>query len=153
MGRRGPAGKPTVLRLLDGDRADRINTNEPVPIAELPVCPDDASPEVREIWDYTVEHLDAMGIAKAADRDALFCYCQAVVVHHKASLLLSQSPVLIKGTMGGLVRNPALSIQRDAAYTVRQFAQEFGLTPSARSRVTAETDDDAGDGNPFAGIG
>ncbi|MGH3834697.1 MAG: P27 family phage terminase small subunit [Pseudonocardiaceae bacterium] len=55
---------------------------------------------------------------------------------------------------GNLVRNPALQIQRDAAQTIRAFAQEFGLTPSARSSVRAvkaggaSSDEDA---NPFAG--
>ena len=31
MGKRGPKGKPTSLRVLDGDREDRINRNEPLP--------------------------------------------------------------------------------------------------------------------------
>ncbi|MFD7319546.1 hypothetical protein ACFV9D_00420 [Streptomyces sp. NPDC059875] len=30
-GRRGPAPKPTALRVLHGDRKDRINTGEPQP--------------------------------------------------------------------------------------------------------------------------
>lgn len=152
MGRRGAAPKPTVLRLLDGDKANRFNPDEPIPIAVLPEFPAEASNEVREIWDYTIEHLDFMGLAKAADRDSLLCYCEAVVLHRKASAVLAQSPILVKGAMGGLIRNPALAIQRDAAYTVRQFAQEFGLTPSARSRVRADTED-AADDNPFTGTG
>jgi P27 family predicted phage terminase small subunit len=153
-GRRGPAPKPTVLRLLDGDKANRFNPDEPVPAAELPECPAQASPAVREIWDYTVTQLDFMGLAKAADRDALFCYCEAVVAHRKASEVLAKSAILIKGAMGGLVRNPALAIQRDAAFTIRQYAQEFGLTPSARSRVAANAlEQAADDDNPFAGTG
>jgi P27 family predicted phage terminase small subunit len=153
MGRRGVAPKPTALRLLDGDRADRFPSSEPIPRDELPICPDDVSPEVRRVWDYTVGHLDAMQIAKACDRDSLVCYCEAVVNHRKASSVLAKSPILIKGALGGLVRNPALAVQRDAAYTVRHFAQEFGLTPSARSRVEAKTTESGDSGNPFAGTG
>lgn len=75
-----------------------------------------------------------MGIASGADRDALLCYCEAVVTHRKASALLSKTPILIKGHRG-MVRNPALSVQRDASNTIRSFAHEFGLTPSARSEI------------------
>src|SRR4051794_900007 len=116
MGRRGFAPKPTVLRLLDGDKPDRFNDREPVAQSVPPVCPEQASAEVRKIWDYTVEHLVFMDLAKAADRDALFCYCEAVVNHRKASAILAKSPVLVKGSMGGLIRNPALAVQRDAAF-------------------------------------
>lgn len=153
MGRRGFAPKPTVLRLLDGDKANRFNDREPVARSEPPACPKQASAEVREIWDYTVEHLTFMDLAKAADRDSLFCYCEAVVNHRKASAILAKSPVLVKGVSGGLVRNPALAVQRDAAFTIRTFAQEFGLTPSARSRVQSNTVDQVEADNPFASNG
>jgi P27 family predicted phage terminase small subunit len=153
MGARGRAPKPTALRLLHGDRADRINQHEPVPVAEPPECPEQASAEVLEIWDYTVEHLEAMGLAKACDRDALYCYCEAVVNHRKASAALAQSTILVEGVLGGLVRNPALAVQRDSARLVRYFAQEFGLTPSARSRVEARGAEGSEDANPFASPG
>jgi hypothetical protein len=53
MGKRGPAPKPTNLRLLHGDRRDRINTSEPLPADGIPVCPKSAPDVVREVWDYT----------------------------------------------------------------------------------------------------
>lgn len=151
MGVRGPAPKPSKLRLLDGTHPERVNPREPLPSTELPEPPDDAADDVREVWDYTVAQLGVMGIASAADRDSLYCYCQAVVTHRKAAKLLAGSPVLIKGALGGLVRNPALAVARDAAYTIRQFAQEFGLTPSARTRVESKSDELRDADNPFAG--
>lgn len=98
MGRRGPPPKTARLRLVEGARPDRVNQHEPVPSIELSECPQSASAEVREIWDYTVIELDQMGLASAADRDALLCYCEAVVAHRKASVLLAKSDVLIKGS-------------------------------------------------------
>lgn len=152
MGRRGVQPKPTALKLIDGSQRDRINFDEPVPTAELPECPESAAADVREIWDYTVRHLAIMKLAKAPDRDALYCYCCAVANHRKASAVLAESPILIKGIMGGLVRNPALAIQHLNAHIVRQFAQEFGLTPSARSAIVVAGKKDGADeqGNPFA---
>jgi hypothetical protein len=52
---------------------------------------------VRAVWDYTVVEVEQMSLASAADRDALLCFCEAVVAHRKASVLLARSDVLIKG--------------------------------------------------------
>lgn len=155
MGKRGPRSRPTALKLLHGERhQDRINADEPKPLpSEMPE-PEDASPEVLAVWRRVVRELEAMSLAYACDQDSLRCYCEAVVSHRRASAVLKASGVLVKGLHGTLVRNPALQIQRDAATTVRAFAQEFGLTPSARSSIKAS--DAAGanaDDNPFAGLG
>jgi P27 family predicted phage terminase small subunit len=150
MGRRGPAPKPAKLRLLEGARERDINQNAPIPRSGEVVPPDEMSDDVRAIFDYTLAELEHMGIVAPADRDALVAYCEAVDKHRKASALLARSPVLVKGMHGNLVRNPAMQIQRDAAHLIRQFAQEFGLTPSARARIDRDRDDDDG-ANPFAG--
>jgi len=135
VGVRGKAPKPTALRLLHGDKPSRINDDEP-PAPDGPLtCPDGVSDEVREVWDYTLDNLIVMGIATRADRDALLCFCEAVVTHRKASALLAKSPLLIRGHRGVLIRNPAIAIQRDAAAVVRAFAHSFGFTPSARSEI------------------
>lgn len=135
MGRRGPAPKPTNLRLLHGDRPSRTNHDEPPAPSELPECPDDASEDVRAIWDYTIKNLIVMGIATSADRDALRCYCEAVIVHRRASAILAGEKLIVTGSMGGEITNPAFRAQRDAAATIRAFAGEFGFTPSARSEI------------------
>lgn len=135
MGKRGPAPKPTNLRLLHGDRKDRINDEEPQPADGLPELPPGTSPQVAEVWAYTLKQLGVMKLATPADRDVLLAYCEAVVVHRKASDILARSSVLIKGLHGGLVKNPAVQIQRDSAIVMRALAQEFGLTPSARSQI------------------
>lgn len=150
----GPPPKPTALRLLHGDRKDRINAREPVTRSLPPAAPDDLADDVRAIWDYTLAGIVHMKIAADVDRDALVCYCEAVVAHRKASAIIAKTSILIKGLHGGMVRNPALQIQRDAAMTIRGFAQEFGLTPSARTRI--QTDAAARPSeqvNPFAATG
>lgn len=154
MGLRGRPPTPTALKLLRGERRpSRINAREPIARGGLPDAPEGMAPEVREVWDYTLNELVAMNTAAAADRDSLVCYCEAVVAHRKASAVLAKSPVLIKGIHGGLVRNPALQIQRDSAHTVRAFAQEFGLTPSGRTRIQTEGRAGGDQGNPFSSVG
>lgn len=138
MGKRGPKPAPTQLRLLHGERKDRINTDEPPAPDSAPQLPPEVSdPAVREVWAYTVAQLQAMGIASTADRDALLCYCEAVVTHRKASALLARSSVLVRPRPDSevLIRNPALVVQRDSANLISRFAQHFGLSPSARSEI------------------
>lgn len=150
----GPPPKPTALRLLHGDRKSSINAREPATRSLPPTAPDGIADDVRAIWDYTLAGIIYMNIAADVDRDALICYCEAVVAHRKASAILAKSPILIKGQMGGMVRNPALAVQRDAATTIRGYCQEFGLTPSARTRIqTDAATPRADDINPFAATG
>jgi P27 family predicted phage terminase small subunit len=152
MARGGRTPKPTALRIVHGDRKDRINLREPLPESGPMVPPDGITEEVREIWEYTVRHLAVMGLALPSDRDCLRGYCEAVVSHAKACKILAHSSILIKGIHGNMVRNPALQIQRDAARNMLRFAQEFGLTPAARSRIET-ADPDTGERSPFAGLG
>lgn len=154
MGRRGPAPKSTALRMLHGDKANRFNPAEPIPRDVLPVCPLEVEPLAREVWDYTVRELAAMKTVTAADRDALICYCYAVINHRAASEEVRRYGLIIPGASGTMMRNPALTVQREAAQTIRHFAQEFGLTPSSRSRVQVMGAKDAGEeDNPFASAG
>lgn len=150
MGRRGPAPKPTALRLIDGDKESRINRDEPVPRSGPLTCPDDTPEDVRDIFDYTLAELEHMGIDAPADRDSLLCYCWAVANHRKASAVVAKSAILVKGLHGNWVRNPALIEQGKAAAVIRAFAQEFGLTPSARSRIQADRGESKHRDNPFA---
>lgn len=129
------APMPTNVRLLRGERKDRINLNEPKPIDADLTCPDGVTDAVREIWDYTVYHLKGMSLDKAIDRDSLLCYCEAVALHRWSSRLVHEQGLVIPGDRGGLIRNPAVSIQKDAANIVRQLGHEFGFTPSGRGGI------------------
>jgi P27 family predicted phage terminase small subunit len=146
MGKRGPAPAPTGLRLVKGDRKSRINTDEPQPREGVPQCPPDAAPAVHEVWNYTMAQLEHMRIITEADRDVLYAYCEAVVLHREASRVLATEGFIIEGLHGGMVKHPAHQIQRDAATMMRAFAQEFGLTPSARSTIKVSAPDNTGAG-------
>lgn len=136
----GPNPTPTHLRIVRGDRKDRININEPKPKKIEPKCPKWLSPEAKKIWKQTTKQLKDMGLLFEADQDIIIAYVNAVVNYQKATELVDKSGVLIKGRRDGVVTNPAVRVQRDAATQIRQFASELGLTPSARTRLQAETD-------------
>jgi P27 family predicted phage terminase small subunit len=146
MAKPGPAPTPTHLRIIRGDRKDRINTKEPKPDkSKQPKMPDWLSDEAKIIWRRTIKQLKSMNMLYEADQDVIVAYVNAVVNYQKASELVDRSGVLIKGRRDGVVKNPAVQIQRDAATLIRMLAGELGLTPSARTRLKAEHSDESAD--------
>lgn len=138
MTRPGPKPTPTHLRVLRGDRKDRINVTEPKPKKQKPRCPDWLSDEAKAVWRRTTKQLDSMGILYAADADIIVAYSHAVVNYQKATHLVEQHGILVEGRRDGMVTNPAVRVQRDSAQLIRQLASELGLTPSSRSRLSVD---------------
>jgi P27 family predicted phage terminase small subunit len=138
VGRRGPAPKPTQLRLLHGDKASRINLAEPRPRDVPPERPAWLSAVAAEEWERIAPDLARMGTAKAIDAAALAAYCEAVARFRAANDVLAQSQVLIVDRDDRPRVNPAVRVARDASYEMRMWAREFGLTPSARSPLRIE---------------
>ncbi|MCP3800334.1 phage terminase small subunit P27 family [Allokutzneria sp. A3M-2-11 16] len=147
MGKRGPASKPTALRVLHGDRPDRINTDEPVPPPATIQPPDWLSADARAVWDRLAPGLIAKGVLTVWDCDAFTVLVEALARYKNATALVNGSHLLVQGA-GGLVKNPALQIQAEAERTFLAYAARFGLTPSDRQAVKAEVvaDDTKGAG-------
>lgn len=78
------------------------------------------------------------------DRAALAAYCQAYGVWAQAERAINKLQVggevnglLMKTTNGNVVQHALIGIANKARADVVRFAAEFGMTPSARSRVEA----------------
>ena len=141
MGKRGPAPTPTALRLVKGDRKDRINKSEVKPPTDEVTAPTWLSVDARAVWDRLAPSQVTRGTLTVWDVDAFAVFCDAVVQYRAASDLVAKSGILLKGRTGvEVVKNPALQIVRDSAQTIRAFAQEFGLTPSSRSTISMPGD-------------
>lgn len=139
MGRRGPAPKPTNIRLLHGEkRPSRINNAEPVPRIVPPGKPGWLSAAASEEWDRVLPDLVTMGTAREADAMALAAYCEAVARLKTATELVSKAGLMLRDRDGDVRKNPAVSQARDASIEVRMWAREFGLTPSARQPLRVE---------------
>ncbi|MFD8494253.1 phage terminase small subunit P27 family [Amycolatopsis sp. NPDC059657] len=148
MGKRGPVGKPTALRILHGDRADRINDTEPVPPASDITCPDWASDAARGVWERLAPALQQRGVLTAWDTDAFLVLCEALGRYKSATQLVNGSALLVQGG-SGLMKNPALQVQAEAERTFLTYAARFGLTPSDRQSIKVEV----GDGDTSQGAG
>jgi P27 family predicted phage terminase small subunit len=140
MGRRGPAPNPTALRLLHGDKPYRINDREPRPRELEPQPPTWLSRRAAEEWARVMPDLLAMGTVRAADRDAIAAYCEAVALLATLSRLVADTGPLIVGKDGIPHKNPVVAQRRDASSEVRMWARELGLTPAARQPLRIEHD-------------
>ena len=140
MGRRGPAPKPNHLRLMEGTdskgRSGRVvdRSHEPMAPTGALVPPYEMEEAAQRIWNQPVADLQSMGLASPADVRMIAAYVEACVTHEEATKLLRRTSLIVKGDKA-LVINKALLIQREAANQILRFSQEFGLTPSARTRV------------------
>ena len=143
----GRRPKPTALRLVEGNPGKRaVNKKEPKPKREIPSCPAHLSDAGKVAWGRLSVLLDRMGVLTEADSAALerLCDCYSDVLTCRESLIAdgwtyktvdAQGNTLIKG-------NPAATQLRAADSQFKSYLIEFGLTPSARSKVHAAPDDD-----------
>jgi P27 family predicted phage terminase small subunit len=137
MGKRGPAPKPTALRILHGDKPSRINRNEPQPRNMPPEKPAYLTPRAAQEWDRVMPDLIAMGTVKAADQAALAAYCESVALSAQISAAMAEDGLLVTGPDGTGRRHPLAGAWKAAGAEVRAWSHEFGLTPSARSELRA----------------
>jgi len=133
-----PRRKPTALRVIEGNPSHRpLPKNEPKPEPRMPTCPSHLSAEGKREWGRIAPKLFSRGLLTEWDRASLAVYCEAVAQHARARLLLDAGLLVTSGQRDrGLVTNPAWRIFRDSAAIIRGFAQEFGLTPSARAGIS-----------------
>lgn len=141
---RGRKPKPSHLKLVTGNPGKRaLNKAEPKVARSRPSAPAHMSGKARETWGYVSGLLDRMGIAADADALALELLCEAYADFLSASMILTGlgSDFYETTNQAGdkMYRaHPALAKKQDADRRIRGWLAEFGMTPSARSRVKAD---------------
>jgi P27 family predicted phage terminase small subunit len=136
MGARGPAPKPTKLKVLHGNPGHRkLNKSEPQPRASAPSCPTWLSTEAKAEWRRIVPELEQLGLLTIIDRMALAALCQAWSEFHEATKILQEEGRTFTTDKGYVVQHPAVAMQRSAWSGVKTFCSLFGLDPSSRSRL------------------
>ena len=137
---------PTHLKLLRGNPGRRAILPEPEPTVpdKLPEPPGFLNEDAVNEWWRVVPELHALGLLTVLDVMPLAAYCAAFAHWIEAERLLSAmaakdatSGLLVRGQAGSLMVNPLLKIARNAAADMVRFAGEFGMTPVARSHISA----------------
>ena len=142
--------KPTHLKAVQGtERKDRANPNEPTASTAIPVAPDYLSSRAVEKFMQLCAILDGMGIASRDDNDALAILSALLIeIEEDVVLLESVGRYYMPSEESGIIRaHPAVASVASGRQRAQALLNEFGLTPAARSKVSAGKPKEA---DPFA---
>ena len=150
MAPRGRKPKPTHLKVVTGNPGKRqINKNEPQPDLSTPAPPPHLSDEAKVEWGRVCDQLYRLKLLSDIDRASLAAYAQAYgrwVQAERALAKMAESDGVTKGLLvktrnGNAIQNPLVGTANKAMADMMRYAAEFGMTPSARSRLTTDGED------------
>jgi P27 family predicted phage terminase small subunit len=153
-----PKRRPAGLKLIEGRSPGRDSGGrkvaEPLAFKRLPPeAPSWLPEEARAEWQRVVPEMARMDLLKPVDRAALTAYCLTWDRLVRAQQEMEADGSVLATNSQGRVRHPAVAVIEAASKELRAWAGEFGLTPSAESKVGRQGDDDGDAENPFAGSG
>ena len=110
-------------------------------------------PDALEEWNRVAHWLHRIGLLSEVDRAALAAYAQAYgrwVQAERAIAKMAEKDQLTGGLMiktsnGNAIQNPLVGTANKAAADMMRYAAEFGMTPSARSRIAAQPPEEGAD--------
>ncbi len=142
MATRGRKPKPTALKVLEGNPGKReLNSREPRPDRKAPSCPDWLEPEAKAEWERLAEKLEQIGILTEVDMASFAGYCQAYARWKEAEEKMSREGMIMTTPKGYQQQVPEVSIAQTYLKTMNRLAEQFGLTPSSRSRIIAGSEE------------
>jgi len=165
MGSRGPAKKPSSLRVVKGGQDP---SHRPAFVPESPPEYHPGEPDWRHIfggrntkrlvedahaeWELTVMELERRGMLTKTDATGVvdYCLCHARVLQCERQL--SCRGFVVEGA-NGPVKNPVAMLLNQWRQSLQRHRSDLGLSPMARMRLGREEplppDDDSDlDGNP-----
>ncbi|WP_163195579.1 phage terminase small subunit P27 family [Clostridium thermarum] len=146
MAQRGRKPKPTALKILEGNPGKRpLNEDEPKPKKKAPKCPSWLDGEAKKEWRRMSKQLEAMGILTEIDMAAFAGYCQAYARWKEAEEFITKHGTIVKTPSGYWQQVPQVSIAQTYLKIMNRFCEQFGLTPSARSRIVTDNINDEED--------
>ena len=146
MAERGRKPKPTAIKELEGNPGKRVlNKHEPKPEKKAPKCPAWLDPEAKKEWRRTAKQLEGLGILTEVDMAAFAGYCQAYARWKEAEEFITKHGTIVKTPSGYWQQVPQVSIAQTYLKIMNRFCEQFGLTPSSRSRIVADTTSEGDD--------
>lgn len=153
MGQRGPKPLPANVHMLRGNPS-KLSTHQLrdgiAPKVEIPACPKHLKGAALKEWKRITVELEVLGLVSKIDRAALAMYCTAwgrYVEAEEKIQALGEAGLVDETPNGFRVQSVWLNIANKAMEQCKSFLSEFGMSPSARSRVTpGDTTGDLFDG-------
>ncbi len=140
----GPKPQPTALKLLKGEtRTERLNQNEPKPIAIAPDPPEYITGKALEVWRELSPKLERLGILTEIDFLAFSALCIEWAEYIKLRTMEGETVQTFES--GAKQVAPEVSISHKCLTQLMKLFGEFGLTPSSRARLSISPQDDDDD--------
>ena len=161
MGTRGPKPLPANVHMLRGNASKKpigAILDEFRPEVEIPDFPSWIWPEAKKEWKRLATELERYGLISKLDRAALVLYCQAwakmvwaeraltramklaedarAEAESKGLEYMGGDGLMVKTANGNFTYSHHWVVGKHAASEVKRYLDLFGLSPSARSRVT-----------------
>ena len=108
-----------------------------MPKGRLPHCPDWLEDDAKKEWKRLGKVLAEMGMLTNLDMMAFAGYCQAYARWKGAEEFITQHGDMVRTPNGYLQQVPQVAIAQTNLKIMLKFCEQFGLTPSARSRIIA----------------
>jgi len=147
--------KPTHLKAVQGTwRRDRDNSAEPHANPGIASCPEWLSARAAELFFQLTATLLGMGIASPDDQAALAMLASRLEEVELMTAAIEDGGRVYETVGAGgsmMVRaRPEVAMRNEAMRHAQSLLGEFGLTPAARSKVSAGK---PADSNPFKAFG
>lgn len=132
---------PSSLKLVTGNPGRRPIEKTVAPAVEPPPCPDHLTVEAKAEWSRIVPKLLTLHLLAQVDMVALAMYCQAYGRWAQAERKIAEAQadgkagVIVMSPNGYPIMSPWLIVANKAMEQCKSFLVEFGMTPSARSRI------------------
>src|SRR5262245_51068611 len=122
MGARGPAAKPTALKVLQGNPGhEALNTREPKPAPIAPKCPSWLDADAKREWKRVAPELEKLGLLTQVDMVALAGYCQSYSTWKLCQQKLATKGLTFTTDKGYICQRPEVGIGNRALAEVRAF--------------------------------
>lgn len=102
------------------------------------------------IWKEIVPELLKNKILRITDMHNVEGFCLAYQNWRKAQIEVATHGIVVAGSQGGPVKNPALTAMNEASRQMAMFGSLLGLDPSSRNRLTGGGKKNKG--NDFSGV-
>lgn len=136
--------KSSELRAIEGGSPRKGTvSHRPIPpvvefspkITRVPDPPEELAEEGRALWRQVVPWLVEVNAVQQVDLPAIFAMCVSWQTAERARKVLDEQGWFILGSVGQMTAHPAVAIMQGAHDRFLRFAQDFGLTTTARTRL------------------
>ena len=139
MATRGRKPTPTSIKILEGNPGKRpLNKNEPKPESKAPPCPKWLNGDAKKEWHRLARKMERLGTLTEHDMAAFAAYCVAYAGWKKAQSFLDENGEVYVTANGSAQPWPQVAIAQKYYNQMERCAEQFGLTPSSRSRIMAD---------------